>query len=127
MDTLFYAANREKILNSFIISAIMSLLVFTQTFFINPPMYAGDIKIAHISEPSPVIDTGQIKDKILNEFSMETRAKNFDEKIRKKYPKAAIVDVESGVKHIKVTKYYDGRPVRINIVEIDIKLAEAYK
>lgn len=127
MDTLFYAANREKILNSFIISAIMSLLVFTQTFFINPPMYAGDIKIAHISEPSPVIDTGQIKDKILNEFSMETRAKNFDEKIRKKYPKAAIVDVESGVKHIKVTKYYDGRPVRINIVEIDLKLAEDFE
>lgn len=105
----------------------MSLLVFTQTFFINPPMYAGDIKIAHISEPSPVIDTGQIKDKILNEFSMETRAKNFDEKIRKKYPKAAIVDVESGVKHIKVTKYYDGRPVRINIVEIDLKLAEDFE
>lgn len=127
MDTLFYAANREKILNSFIISAIMGLLVFTQTFFINPPMYAGDIKIAHISEPSPVIDTGQIKDKILNEFSMETRAKNFDEKIRKKYPKAAIVDVESGVKHIKVTKYYDGRPVRINIVEIDLKLAEDFE
>ena len=127
MDTLFYAANREKILNSFIISAIMSLLVFTQTFFINPPMYAGDIKIAHISEPSPVIDTGQIKDKILNEFSMETRAKNFDEKIRKKYPKAAIVDVDSGVKHIKVTKYYDGRPVRINIVEIDLKLAEDFE
>lgn len=127
MDTLFYAANREKILNSFIISAMMSLLVFTQTFFINPPMYAGDIKIAHISEPSPVIDTGKIKDKILNEFSMETRAKNFDEKIRKKYPKAAIVDVESGVKHIKVTKYYDGRPVRINIVEIDLKLAEDFE
>ena len=127
MDTLFYAANREKILNSFIVSSIMGVLVFTQTFFINPPMFADDIKIAHISEPSPVIDTGQIKDKILNEFSMETRAKNFDEKIKKKYPKAVIADVYSGVKHIKVTKYYDGKPVRINIVEIDLKLADDFE
>lgn len=127
MDTLFYAANREKILNSFIISSIMGLLVFTQTFFINPPIFADDIKIAHISEPSPVIDTGQIKDKILNEFSMETRAKNFDQKIKNKYPKAKITNVYSGVKHIKVTKYYDGRPVRINIVEIDLKLADDFE
>lgn len=127
MDTLFYAANRERILNSFIISSIMGMLLFTQTIFINPPIYADDIKIAQISEPSVGLDTGQIKDKILNEFSMETRAKNFDEKIKRKYPKATIVDVDSGVKHIKVTKYYDGRPVRINIVEIDLKLAENFE
>ena len=127
MDTLFYAANRERIVNSFIISSIMGLLVFTQTIFINPPIYADDIKIAQISEPSVGLDTGQIKDKILNEFSMEARAKNFDEKIKRKYPKATIVDVDSGVKHIKVTKYYDGRPVRINIVEIDLKLAENFE
>ena len=105
----------------------MGMLLFTQTIFINPPIYADDIKIAQISEPSVGLDTGQIKDKILNEFSMETRAKNFDEKIKRKYPKATIVDVDSGVKHIKVTKYYDGRPVRINIVEIDLKLAENFE
>lgn len=105
----------------------MGLLVFAQTVFINPPIYADDIKIAQISEPSVGLDTGQIKDKILNEFSMQTRAKNFDEKIKRKYPKATIVDVDSGVKHIKVTKYYDGRPVRINIVEIDLKLAENFE
>ena len=127
MDTLFYAANRERILNSFIISSIMGMLLFTQTIFINPPIYADDIKIAQISEPSVGLDTGQIKDKILNEFSMETRAKNFDEKIKRKYPKATIVDVDSGIKHIKVTKYYDGRPVRINIVEIDLKLADDFE
>ena len=105
----------------------MGMLLFTQTIFINPPIYADDIKIAQISEPSVGLDTGQIKDKILNEFSMETRAKNFDEKIKRKYPKATIVDVDSGIKHIKVTKYYDGRPVRINIVEIDLKLAENFE
>lgn len=127
MDTLFYSANRERILNSFITCSIMGVMVFSQSFFVNLPIYADDLRIAQITEPSAGIDTGQIKNKILNEFSMETRAKNFDEKIKRKYPNAAIVDVDSGVKHIKVTKYYDGRPVRINIVEIDLKLADDFE
>lgn len=127
MDTLFYAANRERFLNSLITGSLMGVLVFSQTVFVNPPILADDLKLARISSPSQAIDTGQIKDKILNEFSMETRAKNFDETIKKKYPNAAITDIESGVKHIKLTKYYDGRPVRINVVEIDLKLADDFE
>ena len=52
------------------------------------------------------------------------RQRNFEEKIRQKYPRAAIYDVTSGVKHIKLTKYYAGKPVRINVVEVDMKLAK---
>ena len=127
MDTLFYAANRERFLNSLITGSLMGVLVFSQTIFVNPPIFADNLKLARMSSPSSAIDTGQIKDKILNEFSMETRAKNFDEKIKKKYPNAVITDVDSGVKHIKLTKYYDRRPVRINVVEIDLKLADDFE
>lgn len=42
----------------------------------------------------------------------------FDTNIKKKYFGAKIADVEKGVKHIKMIRYYNGRPVRINIVEI---------
>lgn len=127
MDTLFYSANRERLLNSLITSSIMGILVFSQFLFINPPILADDIKLAQATVPAPAIDTGQLKDRILNEFSMETRAKNFDENIKKKYPNALITDVSSGVKHIKLTKYYDRRPVRINVVEIDLKLADGFE
>ena len=58
---------------------------------------------------------------------METRSKNFDEKIKKKYPNSLISTVGSGVKHIKLTKYYSGRPVRINVVEMDLKLADEFE
>lgn len=127
MDTLFYVANRERLLNSLITSSIMGILVFSQFLLVNPPILADDIKLAQASVPAPAIETGQLKDRILNEFSMETRAKNFDEKIKKKYPNALIKDVSSGVKHIKLTKYYDRRPVRINVVEIDLKLADDFE
>ena len=42
---------------------------------------------------------------------------NFDTMIALKYPKGTIYDITSGVKHIKLTKYYSGKPVKINIVE----------
>ena len=62
--------------------------------------------------------------KILNEISPEIRQKNFDTMVRSKYPKAVITDVTGGVKHIKLTKYYNGKPVKINVVETDMKLAK---
>ncbi|MBS6602476.1 MAG: phosphodiester glycosidase family protein [Brachyspira sp.] len=127
MDTLFYAVNRERFLNSLITGSIMGVLVLSQSLFVNPPLFADDIKLAQMSSPASLIDTIEIKDKILNEFSMETRAKNFDENIERKYPKAIITDVDTGIKHIKLTKYYDGMPVRINVVEVDLKLADGFE
>lgn len=127
MDTLFYAANNERLIEKLVTGSIIGVLVFSQAMLFNSPLFADDIKVAQISSPALTIDTGQIKENILNEFSMETRAKNFNEKIKRKYPKATIVDVDSGVKHIKLTKYYDGKPVRINVVEIDLKLANNFE
>lgn len=127
MDTLFYAVNRERFLNSLITGSLMGILVLSQSLFVNPPIFADDIKLAQMSSPASLIDTTEIKDKILNEFSMETRAKNFDENIERKYPKATITDVDTGIKHIKLTKYYDGKPVRINVVEVDLKLADGFE
>lgn len=86
------------------------------------PIHASNTKVAQVTAPD--FDTGQLKQKILNEISPGTRQKNFDNIIRQKYPKAVIADVTSGVKHIKLTKYYNGRPVRINVVEADMKLAK---
>ena len=86
------------------------------------PIHASSNKIAQVTAPD--FDTGQIKHKILNEISPEARQRNFDTSIRQKYPKAIIADITSGVKHIKLTKYYSGRPVRINVVEVDMKLAK---
>ena len=42
----------------------------------------------------------------------------FNQDIEIKYPAAKITDVEKGVKHVRMIRYYNGRPVRINVVEI---------
>lgn len=122
MDTLIYNAENyelRKLAEVAVNISVIGVLVLCQVLL---PIHASSNKIAQVSAPD--FDTGQIKHKILNEISPEVRQRNFDNLIRQKYPKAAIADVTSGVKHIKLTKYYSGRPVRINVVEVDMKLAK---
>lgn len=127
MDTLFYTARNQRLIELMITCSIIGVLVLSQSLIFNSPLFADDIKVAQLSMPALTIDAGQIADNILNEFSMETRAKNFDEKVKLSFPNAVIADVERGIKHITLTKYYDGRPVRINAVVIDLKLAKEFE
>ncbi len=121
MDTLILHEkfDYQKLIETTINVSIIGVLILCQGLV---PIHAGNAKIAQVTAPD--FDTGQLKEKILNEISPEVRQRNFEEKIRQKYPRAAIYDVTSGVKHIKLTKYYAGKPVRINVVEVDMKLAK---
>lgn len=126
MDTLFYCPNFEyrrdsKLIERLVNASIIGVLVMSQMLF---PISANDIKLAQTSVPIQDKDTGQIKERIFNELSPELRQKNFEQYIRHKYPGAAIYNVNRGVKHIKLTKYYSSRPVRINVVEVDFRLAD---
>ena len=46
----------------------------------------------------------------------------FEREIKSKYNNSSIVNVDKGVKHIKMTRYYNRKPVRINIVELSQKV-----
>lgn len=125
MDTLIYNAENyelKKLAEVAVNISVIGVLVLCQVLL---PIHASSNKIAQVTAPD--FDTGQIKHKILNEISPEVRQRNFDNSIRQKFPKAVIADVTSGVKHIKLTKYYNGRPVRINVVEVDMKLAKDFE
>jgi len=46
------------------------------------------------------------------------REENFNIAVNRKYHGNQITDVEKGIKHIKMLRYYNNRPVRINVVEL---------
>ena len=121
MDTMLLC-NDKRILNVFGIAVnflIITALVAAQSAFV--PIMARDM-LANVS----VLDTGQKSIEIMREVKDEVKSRNFDEQVRQKYPNALIADIDSGVKHIKITKYYDGRPVKINVVEVNPELAKDY-
>ena len=122
MDTLIYRAENYELKKLAEIAVNLSVIGFIVLCQALLPIQASSTKVASVTAPD--FDTGQIKQKILNKISPEVRQKKFDELVRQKYPKALITDVTSGVKHINLTKYYSGRPVRINVVEVDMKLTD---
>ena len=121
MDTMLLCPEK-RILNVFGIAVnfiIVMALAAAQSAFL--PIMARDM-LANV----PVLDTGQKSIEIMREVKDEVKSRNFDEEVRQKYPNALIADIDSGVKHIKMTKYYDGRPVKINVVEVNPELAKDY-
>lgn len=127
MDTLIVQPKHfPKIIVSLLNVSIVLGLVFSQYVFDRPPTFAGEqISMANplvASLTNPILDTKGLGEKIGNQLTLEQQSKNFDEQIKKKYKAGVIVDVDNGVKHIKLTKYYQGKPVKINVVEINSKL-----
>ena len=122
MDTILICNNRRifNVVGIAINFLVIGLIVLMPV----SPIFAKDL-IAKV--PNPTFDSAQLSVKIMSTISEEDKIKKFDENIYKKYPNAAILNVDDGIKHIKLTKYYDGKPVRINVVEIDKNIAKDYE
>ena len=124
MDTILSRKNLVMsglIEKAFCLSVILGV-VCLQALVLPEPIMADDVILAH--NTAPAVDVKDLKEKILLELSPEVRKKKFNDYIKEKYPEAVITDVQEGVKHIKLTNYYNGRPVRINIIEADLKIAK---
>lgn len=84
--------------------SIAICLILTQNLWISAKDISG------ITGISPTLNNLIEKQKIQEEM--------FEREILEKYKNMQISEVEKGVKHIKMTKYYNGQPVRINVVEV---------
>lgn len=103
------------------LSILTALVVLSNNFFKSPPIIAKEVRLAQGSVVSPLLDNTRTKEDI-KELTIEDQATNFNNSIRNRYKNSMIYDVALGVKHIKLTKTINGRPVRINVVEINQKL-----
>lgn len=103
---------------------IMLLLFLTLAFgyFYNqPPIMANDI-IANSSITTPHLV--EIRNSVQEELNPQEK---FEQRIKNKYKNLPIYNVSDGIKHIRMTKYYNGKPVKINIVEINQRVAKGYE
>lgn len=123
MDTLILMRNKifAKITERVLTLAVMVSVLWIHGAIIATPLEARDIRLAHHIECTVNIEA--LKEKILVEISPEARKQKFENQIKQKYPNTIINDVTDGIKHIRLTKTYNGRPVRINLVEVDLKVA----
>ncbi len=103
--------------------SLFATLVLTHTIF-QPPILANDL-LANNSVTVPTLKevTTQIKENLNPEIKKE----KFNSRIATKYKYANVSNVSDGIKHIRMTKYYQGKPVRINIVEINREVATDFE
>jgi len=111
MDTAILQRPRyEKVATSATGIVIAMCLVVSQTLLISAHDIPG------ITGISPTLN--YIKEKQIIQEQL------FEQEISVKYKKYSIEEVEKGVKHVRMIKYYNGRPVRINVVEVSRNVNE---
>lgn len=97
---------------------------FTIMTLFQPPILANDILAnTSVRTSSFQIMTENIKE----EMNPEIQKEKFEQRIKIKYKGYPVTTVADGIKHIKMTKYYSGKPVRINIVEVNKDIAKNYE
>lgn len=126
MDTLF--ENKQIHLPFRTCEYVLTLslfvtLVLTHTIFI-PPLFANDL-IANSTVTTPTLK--EMSQYINEEMNPQIRQEKFENKIKSKYKGYVINNVDTGIKHIKMVKYYNGEPVKINVVEMNNKVASNYE
>lgn len=105
MDTLILQRTEyEKAATSAAGIVIALFLLFSQNTLISAKDITG------ITGISPTIDYIKEREKIQEEI--------FEQEMNKKYKNYAITDVDKGIKHIRMVKTYNQKPVRINVIEI---------
>lgn len=97
--------------------AAMAVVIGAVLFLQGVSSFSKDFQLAH-NLVAPVLDVQSLEKNLVNELTLEQKKQNFNNEVRKKYKNGVIIDVDEGVKHIKLTKYYQGAPVKLNIVEI---------
>lgn len=103
-------------------SLFISLALVHTIFF--PPLFANDL-VANNTTPIPALK--QMTNTIKEEFNPQIKKEKFDNRISAKYKDLGINNISDGVKHIKMTKYYNGKPVRINIIEMNSQVAKDFE
>ena len=107
MDTI--TLPRKKIINT-ATSAVGTAILIAMLLFQNNILSAKDLGVGIYTGISPT----------LNELieNQKERERVFEKNIENKYFGGKIVEVEKGIKHVRMIRYYNNRPVRINVIEL---------
>lgn len=127
MDTLLLQQKHlpRLIANTLNVSIVIGLL-FSQHILEGPPIVAQELTIANnaIVSPlvNPILHSANLEKNLTEKLSIEQQTQQFNEEIRHKYKAGVITNVDTGVKHIRLVKSYQGKPVRINVIEVNQNL-----
>ena len=127
MDTLFSwkteYLDKQRTIEHALALMIFASLVLIQSFSQNPILANDIIASSSVTTPALIQSAQYLKE----ELSPQIQKEKFDSRIANKYSGLAVNNVADGIKFIKMTKYFAGKPVRINVIEVNQKVAKDYE
>lgn len=125
MDTIFGKDRTYYQLRTYLyaIGFFFFSFVLYNIYFL-PSIQANDL-IANTNLTIPKMST--ITKQMNEELSPDAIRAKFDDRIKIKYQGYNVKSVANGIKHVQMTRYFSGRPVRINIVEVNKSVATDYE
>ncbi len=118
MDTTFLRPNIEKLLLLGVSLALLYGLLCSRSVFV----LAENVRIVNGIAASPIMHGIRLEQTINSSIAEENKLAEFNQQISRKYRYGTICTVSNGLKHIRMTKYYQGRPVRLNVIETDLSI-----
>ena len=106
-----------------LVLSLFIFLILMHTIF-QQPLLANDL-LASNATTTPTLYN--MREHIFEELNPQIKKEKFDRRIEEKYAGQKVISVDEGIKHIKFIRYYNGRPVRINIVEVNKSIATDYE
>lgn len=123
MDTLItQPKDLHKVLSTTLNVSIVFGVLFSQHISGLPMLAQEQIKIADSAIVAPLLNSVTLERNIKEKLTIEQQTQQFDEQIRRKYKNGVITNVDKGVKRVQILKYYQGQPVRINVIEVNQSL-----
>lgn len=118
MDTIFYESKNHY---KFAVNVINALITAVLCLSFPKTILAQETALI-ANSVTPVINAAFIEKSINEAINKDEESKNFNENVKQRYKNGVIKDIKTGVKHIRLTRVYNGCPVKINVVEINRKL-----
>lgn len=124
MDTLItQPKDFQRIITTTLNVSIVLGLLCAQHVLGGLPLAAQEqIKLADSAIVAPFLNSVTLEKNIKEKLTTEEQSRQFDEQIRRKYKNGIITNVDKGVKRVQILKYYQGQPVRINVIEVNQSL-----
>lgn len=118
MDTICSSFNHERLMILCANVVLVASFIFSQNSFV----FADNIKIVNGIVSPPILNSLQLERRLDRIITEEESVTEFNAYISRKYANCKIYDVGKGIKHIKLIRYYQGRPVRLNVIEADLNV-----
>lgn len=117
MNTTLALNNKsiKRMINHSLYFAIFTGVLCSQTFLVNNNLFANEA----------INDNGanyKVNNEQIQTRSLTEEKQRWETMLRQRYRNGAILTVADGVKHIRMVRYINSRPVKINIVEVNTKI-----